>query len=68
MVQYFFSNKTKVYPFQDNAKDLDLFCKTDLDLWHCFGMGKTHFKAELHKTYQCIDDNYGRDKVPLITE
>ena len=26
----------QVYPFQNNHKDLDLSCKTDLDLWNCF--------------------------------
>ena len=34
-------------PFQNNLKDLDPLCKMDLDLWDCFGRGKTHFIAEL---------------------
>ena len=25
------------FPFQNNLKDLDPPCKTDLDLWSCFG-------------------------------
>ena len=29
-----------IFPFQNNPKDLDLFCKTDLDLWDSLGRVK----------------------------
>ena len=34
-VPYFFGYKTGVFSFQNNPKDLDPSCKTDLDLWDC---------------------------------
>ena len=37
------------FPFQNNPKYLDPSYKTDLDIWDCFGKGKTDLKAELHK-------------------
>ena len=37
---YFFGYKTVFFPFQNNPKDLDLSCKTDLDLWDCLGRVK----------------------------
>ena len=36
-VPYFFGYKTRVFSFQNNSKDLDPSCKTDLDLWDCLG-------------------------------
>ena len=36
-VPYFFGYKTEFFFFQNNPKDLDLSCKTDLDLLDCFG-------------------------------
>ena len=35
-------------PFQNNLKDLVPSCKTNLNLWDCFGR-KLHFIAQLHK-------------------
>ena len=32
---YFFGYKTEIFSFQNNPKDLDPSCKTDLDLWDC---------------------------------
>ena len=40
MLPYFFGYKTEFFSFQNNAKDLDLSCKTDLDLWDCLGRVK----------------------------
>ena len=37
---YFFSYKTEFFSFQNNPKDLDQSCKTDLDLWSCLGRVK----------------------------
>ena len=37
-VMYFFGYKS--FSFQNNPKDLDLSCKTDLDLWNCLGRVK----------------------------
>ena len=34
---YFFGYKTEFFSFQNNPKNLDLSCKTDLDLWDCLG-------------------------------
>ena len=45
----FFGYKT-VFSFQNNPKDLDLSCKTDLDLWDCLGMGKIGIIARLQRT------------------
>ena len=36
-VPYFFGYKTEFLFFQNNPKDLDLSCKTDLDLLDCLG-------------------------------
>ena len=30
----------RVFSFQNNPKNLDLSCKTDLDLWDCLERGK----------------------------
>ena len=40
MVPYFFDYKTEFFSFQNHPKDLDPSCKTDLDLWDCFGRVK----------------------------
>ena len=37
---YFFGYKTDFFSFQNNPKDLDLSCKTDLDLLDCLGRVK----------------------------
>ena len=37
LLQYFFGYKTELFSFQNNPKNLDLSCKTDLDLWNCLG-------------------------------
>ena len=37
---YFFGYKTEFFSFQNNPKDLDPSCKTDLDLWDCLGKVK----------------------------
>ena len=34
-IPYFFGYKTEFFSFQNNPKDLDPPCKTDLDLWDC---------------------------------
>ena len=34
---YFFAYKAEFFSFQNNPKDLDPSCKTDLDLWDCLG-------------------------------
>ena len=39
-VPYFFGYKTEIFSFQNNPKDLDLSCKTDLDLWDYLGRVK----------------------------
>ena len=39
-VAYFFGYKTDFFPFQNNSKDLDPSCKTDLNLWDCLGRVK----------------------------
>ena len=39
-VPYFFGYKTEFFSFQNNPTDLDLSCKTDLDLWDCLGRVK----------------------------
>ena len=36
-ILYFFGDDTEFFSFQNNPKDLDLSCKTDLDLWDCLG-------------------------------
>ena len=36
-IPYFFDYKTGFFSFQNNPKDLDPSCKTDLDLWDCLG-------------------------------
>ena len=37
---YLFGYKMEFFSFQNNPKDLDLSCKTDLDLWDCLGRVK----------------------------
>ena len=37
LIPYFFDYKTEFFSFQNNLKDLDPSCKTDLDLWDCLG-------------------------------
>ena len=39
-VPYFLGYKMEFFSFQNNPKDLDLSCKTDLDLWDCLGRVK----------------------------
>ena len=39
-ILYFFGCKTEVFSFQNNPKDLDLSCKTDLDPCDCLGRVK----------------------------
>ena len=39
-IPYFFDYKTEFLSFQNNPKDLDPSCKTDLDLWGCLGRVK----------------------------
>ena len=34
-VPYFFGYKMEFFSFKNNPKDLDPYCKTDLDLWDC---------------------------------
>ena len=36
-IPYFFGYKTELFFFQNNLKDLDPSCKTDLDLLDCLG-------------------------------
>ena len=40
ILPYFFGYKTEFFPFQNNPKDLDPSCKTDLDLLDCLGRVK----------------------------
>ena len=49
LILYFSGYKTVFFPFQNNPKYLDPSYKMDLDIWDCFGKGKTDHKAELHK-------------------
>ena len=37
---YFFGYKTEFFSVQNNPRDLDPSCKTDLDLWDCYGREK----------------------------
>ena len=37
VIPYFFGYKTEFFFFQNNPKDLDPSCKTDLDLLDCLG-------------------------------
>ena len=39
-IPYFFGYKMEFFSFQNNLKDLDPSCKTDLDLWDCLGRVK----------------------------
>ena len=50
LIPYFFGYKTEFFSFQNNPKDLDPSCKTDLDLWDCLGMGKIGIIARFHRT------------------
>ena len=49
LVQYFFSYKMGVYPFQNIPDNLDLSKKTDLEIRDYFGREKTHHLTELHE-------------------
>ena len=40
VIPYFFGYKKEFFSFQNNPKDLDPSCKTDLDLWDCLGRVK----------------------------
>ena len=42
-IPYFFGYKTEFFSFQNNPKDLDSSCKTDLDLWDCLGRVKLYY-------------------------
>ena len=37
---YFFGHRTEFFSFQNNPKDLDPSCKTDLGLWDWLGRVK----------------------------
>ena len=47
---YFFDYKMEFFSFQNNPKDLDPSCKTDLDLWDCLGRVKIGIIAKFHRT------------------
>ena len=49
-VPYFFDYKMEFFSFQNNPKDLDPSCKTDLDLWDCLGKVKIGIIATFHTT------------------
>ena len=40
----------RVFSFQNNPKNLDLSCKTDVDLWHCLGRVKLIIMAKYQVT------------------
>ena len=42
--------RRRFFSFQNNPKDLDPSCKTDLDLWDCLGMGKIDIIAKFYRT------------------
>ena len=42
-VLYFFSYRTEFFSFKNNAKNLDLSLRMDLDLWDCLGSIKLVF-------------------------
>ena len=46
-IPYFFDYKTGFFSFQNNPKDLDPSCKTDLDLWDCLGKGKNWYYSKI---------------------
>ena len=55
-IPYFFDYKTGFFSFQNNPKDLDPSCKTDLDLWDCC------------KTDLDLWDCLGRVKIGIIAK
>ena len=50
IVPYFFGYKTEFFFFQNNTKDLDPSCKTDLDHLGLFRKGKIGIIANFHRT------------------
>ena len=48
---YFFGYKTEVFSFQNNPKDIDPSCKTDLDLWDCLGRVKLVLKQNFTRLF-----------------
>ena len=56
----FFSYKSMFFPIQNNLKDLDLSCKTDVDLLGLFWKRQTHFIVALHKMDLHICCNFVR--------
>ena len=50
LLPYFFGYKTVFFFFQNNLKDLDPSCKTDLDLLDCLGRVNLVFIAKFHRT------------------
>ena len=65
---YFFSNKSEIFSFQNNPKNLDPSYKTDLDLWDCFRKGKTRIIAKFLRTDLVICSHSREGKTRLITE
>ena len=59
---YFFSCKTEVYMFQNNPKDLDPSCKTDLDPCDCLGRVK---KVKIKVSHSLIAVGAVGVRVPL---
>ena len=49
-ILYFFSYNTRVFSFQNNAKNLDPSYKMDLDLRYCLGKGKVRITAKFCMT------------------
>ena len=47
-MQYSIGYKTEFFSFQNNPKNLDPSCETDLDLWDC--LGKVKLIAKFHRT------------------
>ena len=72
--RFFGIEKTSVF-LQNNHKNLDMSYKTDLDLWDCFGQGKTfsfpnnpkNLDLSL-KTDLDLWDDFGRKNLSHITE
>ena len=46
-IPYFFCYKTEFFRFQNNLKNLDLYYKTNLDLWDCSGRMKPILQQNL---------------------
>ena len=59
-VPYFFSNKTEVFYFKTNPKNLDPSYKMDLDFWECFGREKLMGLFWKGKTHGIV---FGREKL-----